>query len=191
MKRRCAVLSSALGLAVVLAVCSPTPRPDHYPPGTRVTFEMTRVMADEPIRIQLGPRSSQLFLDMLARPPVHSEVSRMPALPYGRFTVGEAEYLWHGNAVIRGKGRDERLWYGPFLQRLIQDVKPVPVPVERKEIIQSIFDALEQDPTVADTPLQGPGQYPGGANDALLRPSRFSMDDTNGWKVSYPDTGAP
>jgi hypothetical protein len=180
----------AIGLAVSLPACSPSPRPDHYPPATAVTFEMTHAMTRELIQIQLGPKSARLFLDMLAQQPVHSEISQMPALPYGKFTVEGAEYFWHGNGVIRGRGRSERLWYGPYLQRLIVDVMRVPIPVERKDSIQRIFDALEQDPTVANTPLQGPGQYPGAANDAL-HPARLTVGDTNGWQIFNPDTNAP
>ena len=141
-----------------------------------------------PDPFQLGPRSSQLFLDILTNQPVHSEISQMPALPMGAFTAGGTEYLWHGNGVIRGQGRSERLWYGPYLQRLIIEV--MREKHGSRESVQRILDALEQDSTVASTPLQGPGQYPGGANDAL-HPARLTIDETNGWQVFTPETNKP
>src|SRR4051794_22712903 len=111
-------------LFLTLTGCSPAPAPDLYPTGTAVTLKM-RILSPESIsneQFKLGPRSSQLFLDMLTNLPVHSEISRMPAAPYGRFSIGTVDYLWHGNAVIRGTGRAERLWHSPYLQRLIIEV---------------------------------------------------------------------
>jgi hypothetical protein len=49
-----------------------------------------------------------------------------------------------------------------------------------REAVQRILDTLEQDPTVPTTPLDRPGQYPGGAND-VPHPARQSVGDTNGW----------
>jgi hypothetical protein len=141
-----------------------------------------------PEPFQLGPRSSQMLVDMLTNVPVQTEISEMPALPIGTFTIGSTDYLWHGNGVIRGTGRHERLWHGAYLQRLITEVmrqKP-----DSRESLQYILDALEQDGTVASTPLQGPGQYPGGANDAL-HPVRLTVGDTNGWQVFEPQTKRP
>jgi hypothetical protein len=145
-----------------------------------------RMVSPEPF--QLGPRSAQLFLDMLTNQPVHSEISQMDAAPMGTFIVGGTEYLWHGNGVIRGKGRDERLWSGSYLQRLIVDV--MRQDHSTREAVQRILDTLEQDSTIASTPLQGPGQYPGGANDAL-HPARLTTDDSNGWRVFEPQTNKP
>ncbi len=136
-------------------------------------------------QFQLGPKSAQLFLDMLTNQPVRSEVSQMPALPMGTFTVGTATYLWHGNGVIRDQGRDERLWHGPYLQKLINEV--MGHKMDSRTAVQRILDALEQDSTVANTPLQGPGQYPGGANDAL-HPVILRTGDTNGWNAFPPQT---
>ena len=88
----------------------------------------------------------------------------MPAEPMGVFRVSGAEYLWHGNGVIRGTGPEERLWHGPFTQRLISDVTHAEK--EDKQTLLGILAAIEADPNVANTPLDGPGAYPGGA-DAL------------------------
>src|SRR5690348_6704487 len=162
MSNRCAFISLSLLILATLTACSRAPKPDRYPVGTKVTLTMPMVSPDP---FQLGPRSSQLFLDMLTNQPVHSEISQMPALPMGTFTVGGTKYLWHGNGVIRGKGREERLWHGPYLQRLI--ILVMHEEHGSRESVQRILDTLEQDSTVASTPLQGPGQYPGGANDAL------------------------
>lgn len=95
----------------------------------------------------------------------------MPALPMGAFKAGGVEYLWHGNGVTRGTGNEERLWHGPFTQRLIADVAKAGY--ETKEI-SSILNAIEQDPSVADTTVGGPGAYPGGS-DALhpVPPEQF------------------
>jgi hypothetical protein len=136
-------------------------QPDVHPPGTKVALIMRDVSPDS---IQLGPRSAQLFLDMLARTSVHTRISSMPAAPMGTFTVGDANYLWHGNAVIRGTGAEERLWHGPFTQRLISDL--MGSPHDTRESVIAVLDAIEGDPAVADTPVQGPGAYPGGG-DAL------------------------
>jgi hypothetical protein len=108
----------------------------------------------------------------------------MLAAPIGTFTVGSTDYLWFGNGVIRGTGHEERLWHGPYLQRLI-------IEVMRKEdlsreSIQLILDALESDATVAATPLDGPGAYPSGGD--ALHPLSFSVGDTNGWRVFEPQT---
>jgi len=59
-----------------------------------------------------------------------------------------------------------------------------------RESVQSMLEALEQDSAVASTPLQGPGQYPGGANDAL-HPARLTVGDTNGWQVFKPKSNKP
>lgn len=87
----------------------------------------------------------------------------MPALPLGAFKVGGVVYLWHGNGVIRGTGSDERMWQGPFTQRLIADVAKAG---DDDQEIPAILDAIEEDPSVANTPVSGPGAYPGGS-DAL------------------------
>ena len=136
-------------------------QPDVYPPGTKVSLVMRFVSPDS---IQLGPRSAQLFLDMLARPSVHTRISSMPAAPMGTFTVGDENYLWHGNAVIRGTGDDERLWHGPFTQRLISEF--MGSVHNTRESVLAVLNAIESDPAVADTPVQGPGAYPRGG-DAL------------------------
>jgi hypothetical protein len=184
MSNRYTSLFLSLLIPAILTACSRAPKPDHYPVGTKVTLAMR--VSPEPF--QLGPRSSQLFLDMLTNQPVHSEISQMPASPMGKFTVGSTEYLWHGNGVIHGKGRSERLWHGPYLQRLITEV--MREEHGSRESVQRILDALEQDGTVASTPLQGPGQYPGGANDTL-HPARLTVGDTNGWRVFTPETNKP
>src|SRR5436190_14512243 len=167
-------------VAVILTACRPAASPDYYAPGTRVTLTMSTI---SPEPFQLGPRSSQIFLDMLTNQPVHREISQMPASPMGTFNVGRAAYLWHGNGVIRGEGRDERLWHGSYVQRLIVEV--MREKHNSRESVQSMLEALEQDSAVASTPLQGPGQYPGGANDAL-HPARLTVGDTNGWQVFKP-----
>jgi hypothetical protein len=187
MKNHRRIWPVAIGLAVALVACSPSPRPDHYPTGTAVKLKLYGTR--EPIQLHLGPKSAQLFLDMLARQPVHSEISQMPAAPYGKFSVQSAEYFWHGNAVIRGRGRSERLWYGPYLQRLIIDVMRLSYP-PRRDSIQGVLDSLERDPTVVNTPLQGPGQYPGGDNDAL-HPAHLTVGDTNGWRDFPANTNKP
>ena len=167
----------------MLVACSRPPAPDYYTPGTRVTVT---IGAQGPFI--LGPKSSQLFLDMLTNQPVHSEIGQMPATPLGEFTVGTNKYLWHGNAVIRGEGRKERLWYGPYLQKLVNEV--LPIFSGDRDPIQHVLEALEQDSSVASTPLQGPGQYPGGANDAL-HPTKITTGDTNGFQVFIPETNKP
>ena len=153
-----------LGLALALSVivCSCAPSPDIYPAGTTVTLTIREI---SPTPFQLGPRSSKLFLDMLTNQPVHSQISQMPAYPLGRFTVGSNLYLWHGNGVIRGKDRHERLWHGAFVQRLVRE--RMSWGTNAPEEMLKILDKLEADPSVADTRIDGPGQYPGGANDAL------------------------
>ena len=87
----------------------------------------------------------------------------MPALPIGIFKVGGVEYLWHGNGVIRGTGSEERMWHGPFTHRLIADVAKAGYDTQT---IPSILDAIEEDRSVADTKVSGPGTYSGGS-DAL------------------------
>ncbi len=157
----------SLAIATIFAFCLlkfrpesiPEMKPDLYPPGTAVTLRMWFLR--EPL--QLGPRSSQLFLDMLAAQPVHSRISEMPAKAMGVFTVSGTDYYWHGNGVIHSFGRNERLWHGAYLQRLIR----VDLGSEmNRESLQRFLDSLEQDPTVESTPLDGPGAYPGG-RDAL------------------------
>lgn len=108
----------------------------------------------------------------------------MPAAPMGTFTVGSTDYLWHGNGVIRGTGSQERLWHGPYLQRLITEV--LRKQHDSRESIQQILDLLESDRTIAATPLEGPGAYPGGG-DALHSVS-LTIGDTNGWRVFDPQT---
>ena len=171
----------SLSLTVLLAACSPTPKPDHYPSGMKVSFRMR--VSPEPF--SLGPRSAQLFLDMLTNQPVHTEIGQMPALPMGTFMVGGTEYLWHGNGVIRGRGREERLWRGPYLQRLITAV--MREDHGSRESVQHVLDGLEQDPTVATTPLEGPGAYPGGGD--ALHPARIG--DPVGWRAFKPGTNKP
>lgn len=122
---------------------------------------------------------------MLTNQPAHSEISQMPALPMGAFRVADAEYLWHGNGVIRGTGREERLWHGPYLQRLIAAV--MREPHRNRESVQRILDALECDSTVASTPVDGAGAYPGGGD--ALHP--VCMGDPTGWKVFTPQTNKP
>ena len=185
MRNRYASISLILLIPAILTACSRAPKPDRYPVGTKVTLTMRMVSPDA---FQLGPRSSQLFLDMLTNQPVHSEISQMHALPMGTFTAGGTEYLWHGNGVIHGKGRSERLWHGPYLQRLITEV--MREEHGSRESVQRILGTLEQDSTVASTALQGPGQYPGGANDAL-HPARLTVGDTNGRRVFTPQTNKP
>lgn len=168
-------LLTCMGLLAVLTACSrhPAPEPDLYPPNTPVILTTYLASWSSPTHaeesFQLGPKSARMFLDMLSKRPVHSSISEMPALPMGRFTVGSAVYSWHGNGVIRGKGADERLWYGPYLQRLIKDVQPI-VGGDRKDL-QKLLDDLEADDTVSMTPLEGPGAYPGGGD--ALHPTRF------------------
>ena len=135
-------------------------QPDFVPSGIDVFF--VEWGASSP-PIKLGPRSTKLFLEMLTRPSVHMEISSMPALPMGAFKAGGVEYLWHGNGVIHGTGNEERMWHGPFTQRLIADVAKAGY--ETKEI-SSILNAIEQDPSVSDSTVGGPGAYPGGS-DAL------------------------
>ena len=156
--------------------------PDFYPSGTPVTLTVSYCFNDP---IQLGPRSSKLFLDMLSTRPTHSQISQMMALPTGKFKVAGVEYLWHGNGVIRGKGRSERLWHGPYLQRLIAAV--MREDRHTRESIQRILDTLEYEPSVASTPLDGPGAYPDG-RDAL---HPVQADQTNGWRVFNPATNGP
>jgi hypothetical protein len=134
--------------------------PDTVLSGTDVYFVSWETSSPP---IKLRPRSTKLFLEMLARPSVHTEISSMPALPMGSFKVGGVEYLWHGNGVIRGTGSEKRMWQGPFTQRLIEEVaKEGYAP----QTIPSILNTIEEDPSVADTTVSGPGAYPGGS-DAL------------------------
>ena len=153
-------------LLMVLAGCTSRPEPDLYPAGTEVSLEAW-VASEAPFT--LGPRSSQLFLDMLSQEPVQSDISSMTAAPMGTFTVDGNGYDWHGNGVIRVTGQGERLWHGPFTQRLINDV--MRKDHATRESMQSILDEIEQDAAVANTPVTGPGHYPGGVNDALLQPA--------------------
>jgi len=166
-------------LAGILTACSPDLEPDRYPPGTRVALKMGGST------YELGLRSSELFLDMLTNQPIHTEISKMPAAPMGTFTVCGVDYRWHGNGVTRGRGRKERLWYGPYLQRLIATV--MQEDHSSPGSVQRILDALEMDPTVANTPLEGPGAYPGGGD--ALHPAR--LDDPEGWRVFTPETNQP
>lgn len=152
-----------IALAISLPGCGDdSPRelvPDTYPVGTRVTLKYRSG------EFVLGPKSAQLFLEMLANTPIRSQISMMPAAPWGEFAVDGNRYYWHGNAVIRGKGERERLWHGPLLQRLIYSTSGRSSSLDSGEM-QSILDKLENDPTVRNTPLEGPGAYPGGG-DAL------------------------
>ena len=142
-------------------------KPDVYPAGTPVMFSVSYA-ADK--QYLLGPQSKKLFLDMLARPPVHSQISSMPAAPMGSFIVAGNTYQWHGNGVIHGTGEDERLWQGKFLQRLIKDVMYESMPTGKK--LAALLDAVERDPSIAATPMEGPGAYPGGG-DALHPVTEF------------------
>jgi len=168
---RCSLLSVIVSVTLLLTACSHNLKPDNYPSGTKVTLRMEDILTEP---FQLGPRSSQLVLDMLTNQPIHSNISQATALPMGTFTVGDTQYLWHGNAVIRGKGRNERLWHGPYLQRLIADV--VREHPRDHLSLQRILDKLESDSTVATTALAGPGAYPGAGD---------------GWRVFTPETNKP
>ncbi len=165
--RSLSFLLIGLVLALNIVSCRPAPEPgqpfsepDVYAEGTRVTLTVRFPTSKH----ELGPRSSQLFLEMLKEQPIHTEISQMPAAPLGIFTVEGVDYLWHGNAVIRGHDREERLWHGPFLQRLI--IAKTEEQPFGQDAMQKLLDELENDPTVAETPLEGPGAYPGGG-DAL------------------------
>lgn len=131
--------------------------PDIYPAGTVVLFEWD-LAEGEPI--PLGPNSTKMFLDMLAQPSVHSHISSMTAAPIAYFHIGYTVYAMHGNAVTRGRGPEERLWHGPFLQRLITDA--MNQSDDSRAALVKVLNTIEQDPDVAKTSLEGPGAYPGG-----------------------------
>jgi hypothetical protein len=171
--------------ACVLPACSTPERPDAYlsrkpfnpdtGPAATVRFDVFSSRTGNGPFV-LGPRSSKLFMAMLEQPPVSSHISSMPAAPMGVFTVAGTEYLWHGNAVIHGTGRDERLWHGPFLQRLISDVAAEGY---SPKDYQALLDNIEIDPNTSRTPTGGPGAYPGGSD--ALHP--VSVED---FKTFYP-----
>lgn len=127
-----------------------------HPAGTSVTLSYRGS------EFVLGPKSAQMFLEMLAKTPIRSQISTMRARPWGEFVVDRKKYYWHGNAVIRGSEDDERLWHGPLMQRLINDTRYLS---DLKQV-QVTLDKIENDPTVSKTPLEGPGAYPG-SGDAL------------------------
>lgn len=163
-----ALLTLVLATFVGCQPPSPAPRapgtimaPDIHPPDSKVSL-VVGFGSREPI--PLGPRSSQLLLQMLAGPSVHTDISTMDARPMGTFIVGEVAYLWHGNGVTRGTGNEERLWRGPFTQRLISDI--MATQSFTRESAVTLLSVIESDPTVATTPVEGPGAYPGGG-DAL------------------------
>lgn len=156
----CDTRKDALNYTSVPETTKPMPG-DSYPSGTAVSLNVDDIPGGP---VVLGPRSSQLFLSMIAKDSVHSEISSMPAAPLGVFTASTAIYEWHGNAVIRGTGTQERLWHGPFTQRLIVDWTKSDLK-DRQSLLR-ILTAIEEDPNVANTPLEGPGAYPGGG-DAL------------------------
>lgn len=95
----------------------------------------------------------------------------MPAAPIGVFTIGTTKYLWHGNAVIRDKGDNERLWHGPYLQKLITAYNKEKK--ENRQRMQKILDALEKDHDITKTKMEGPGAYPGGGD--ALHPIEFRI----------------
>lgn len=129
--------------------------------GTKIFFTPLTLQMEA---LQLGPNATQLFLKMLKTKPVHSQISQMTAAPMGIFTIGDKEYQWHGNGVTLGGGREERLWSGPYLQRLINAV--MKGPCNTPEDMALILSILEADLQLGNTPMEGPGAYPGGG-DAL------------------------
>ena len=159
-------------LGCFLGGCAEQPPESPKFDGSTVFLEMRHPAAQT---FELGPKSTALFLDMLTNQPVRSAIGQMPALPLGTFIVGTNRLLWHGNGVILGKGSQERLWHGPFLQRLAEE--KMKSTWDDPGATQRILDLLENDPSVPSTPLGGPGQYPGGANNAL-NPTPFTIDAT-------------
>lgn len=166
---RCNRISHSLVwfLLTALVGCSSPPAPDIYPQGRNVTLKIWYASPDP---FTLGPNSSKLFLDMLATEPVRSDISSMPAAPMGVFTVDGKHYDWHGNGVIRVTNGEERLWHGSFTQGQINDV--MRQEHNSRETMQAILDEIENDQSVESTQVTGPGQYPGGSNDALLQPAK-------------------
>lgn len=155
----------ACGCAGGISACSHQPAPgdamapDVYPAGTKVVLNVRSGTPSD--SIELGPKATQLFLKMLAQPSIHTEISSMPALPLGYFTVNGNRYSWHGNAVTRGIEAEERLWSGPFMQRLIRDYGNAGY-----QNAAAILATIEKDPAVESTSVEGPGAYPRGT-DAL------------------------
>ena len=156
-------------------------RPDRHPAGAVVSLEMWTSSSGEVF--QLGARSSAHFLTMLQQTPIHTQISQMPAAPLGSFIVGNSEYYWHGNAVIRGKGRSEKLWHGTYLQGLINEMRQAGIGTHDRPAIQTILDKLESDPHLESVVVEGPGAYPGGRD--ALHPVTF--DDSSGWTIAHPD----
>jgi len=146
--------------------------PDVYPAGTKVVLNVRPGTPSD--SIELGPKTAQLFLKMLAQPSIHTEISSMPAAPLGSFVVNGNHYAWHGNAVTRGIEAEERLWHGPFMQRLIRDYGNAGY-----RDAAAILAAIEADPNVESTSVEGPGAYPGGT-DAL-------HPNTGGVRVFTPE----
>lgn len=125
------------------------------------------------VEFSLGPKSGNHFITLLSEVPVHTSISEMPADPIGYFYVGETEYIWHGNAVIRGEGKYERLWHGRYLQSLINAIYRGGFEDPTEETLREILSELEQNPPMVDVQLEGPGAYPGGGD--ALHP--VGMDD--------------
>jgi hypothetical protein len=76
-------------------------------------------------------------------------MEQLPGPPMGKFTVAGRDYLWRGDEVIRGRGRTERVWRGPYLQRLITEI--MRQDHRSRESVQRILDTLEQRPAADST----------------------------------------
>lgn len=135
---------------------------DSNLPVTLQTWVRTDAGSSELSEFRIGPESARQFIEMLAQSSAHTRISEMPADPMGHFYVGETEYAWHGNAVIRGEGRHERLWHGPYLQNLINALSRDGYEVRTRDAVQTILDELEAAPGRAGVKVEGPGVYPGG-----------------------------
>lgn len=159
-QRLVVVILGLLSLSTV-AICIyyhsffPPPDPDVYPPGTPVKLTIHEARHEE--TFELGPKSRQQFLDMLAhRPAVDNEPNGgfggfNSIIPLGIFTVGEkdnkfgsTDYILNGCKVFCRKrpGRDVLCWRGSFVENLY--VKLRQLESLNQESIQRILDELEQ-----------------------------------------------
>jgi hypothetical protein len=156
-----------LGAILTLVVsCSPEKEPHNFPSGTPVTLKIDGIDGQS---FSLGPKSAQYFLEMVATLPIHTEISKMPALPMGIFEVSGKSYKWHGNGVIHGRGASEQFWSSAYMQALINAASSHDL-LEPTEI-QGMLDGLEADLSVPSTPLEAPGAYSGGSG--ALEPTQW------------------
>ena len=139
--------------------------PAAQAPEVKQVSSVVLDLFDSKATIRLGSVNSLRFASMLTTTPLHTRISEMLAAPMGAFTYEGKSYLWHGNGVIHGTGADERLWSGPLLQYLINEMAENGYTDVRGTVIASLarLESVRGELSISPSGL---GAYPDG-RDAL------------------------